>query len=114
MNEWWEGAYVAKPIVDRGISAWSTMAEDLERGLRRRVAQVEECLASAPWGGGAEGRAFHEAHFRGDGPPGMLTQCTRLGGEVTDAGTRLRKVIDNTLRTDADIKHDMTGTLREV
>ncbi|SEF89780.1 hypothetical protein SAMN05444920_101961 [Nonomuraea solani] len=111
----WDGSYIAKPIVDRGISAWSLMAEDLERGLPKLTAQVEECLASAPWGGGAEGRAFFSAHFRDDGPSEMLSQCGRLTREIADAGTRLRKVIDNTVQTDLDIEHGIrTGMVREV
>ncbi|MFC5835450.1 hypothetical protein [Nonomuraea insulae] len=111
----WDGTYIAKPVVDRGISEWTTMAEELERGLPRLAAAVEACLATQPWGPGAEGDSFRESHFRDNGPGDMLARCSRLPREVTDAGDRLRMAIDNTLQTDADIRHDLTtGQTREV
>ncbi|NUP78483.1 MAG: hypothetical protein HOV96_13150 [Nonomuraea sp.] len=103
----WEGAEIKKPIVDLGISQWSTMAEDWEKESERLVAAVVEALAAAPWGGGAEGDAFKAAHFRNDGPVRMLNQCGSLSKEITDASGRLRTTIDNTLGTDADIEHDL-------
>ncbi|MEV4172964.1 hypothetical protein [Nonomuraea sp. NPDC049709] len=110
----WDGTYIARPVVDRGISQWSTMAEELEKALPQLTAEVEACLATAPWGPGAEGDAFCQAHFRDNGPMEMLTQCTRLARGITDAGDRLRQAIDNTLQTDADIRHDLTAMTREV
>jgi hypothetical protein len=105
---------IAKPIVNLGISQWSTMAEDWELEAPRLRAAVTEALAAAPWGGGAEGAAFKAAHFRGDGPNQMLTQCAHLTKEITDAGDRMRKTIDNTLRTHAATFQDMSGLTREI
>ncbi|TMR14398.1 hypothetical protein ETD86_28690 [Nonomuraea turkmeniaca] len=107
----WDGTEIAKSIVDQGISQWSTMAEALEQESSRLITQVEDALAAAPWGGGAEGRAFLTAHFRGDGPNRMLTQCADLTKEITDAGTRVRQSVDNTLQTDADIKQNLAAGL---
>ncbi|WP_043635280.1 hypothetical protein [Nonomuraea candida] len=115
MNEPWNGNYISKSVVDRGLSGWSGMAEELERTLPELVARVEECLMKAPWGGGAEGVAFRQAHLRDGGPLEMLSQCAELAKGVTDAGERVRKAIDNTRQTDADISHDLTaGLMREV
>ncbi|MET7333766.1 hypothetical protein [Nonomuraea sp. NPDC005650] len=111
----WDGTQIVKPTVDRGLSEWSSMAEDLERESSKLVAQVQEALAAAPWGSGAEGEAFRQAHFRNDGPNQMLSQCTQLAGEITDAGCRVRTAVDNTLKTDLDIKHDLAaGLVREI
>ncbi|GAA1677323.1 hypothetical protein GCM10009733_087800 [Nonomuraea maheshkhaliensis] len=109
----WDGAAIAKPIVDRGISAWSVMAEEVERSLPKLVTDVEARIASAPWGGGMEGEAFIRTHFRDGGPGELLNQCGRLAKEITDAGDRLRTAIDNTLQTDADIRHDLTALARQ-
>jgi hypothetical protein len=105
---------IAKPIVNLGISQWSTMAEDWEREAPQLMAAVTEALSAAPWGSGAEGAAFKAAHFRGDGPNQMLRQCGHLTKEITDAGDRLRKTIDNTLRTHAATHQDLSGLTREI
>lgn len=103
----WDGAQIVKPVVDLGISQWTTMAEDWEKESERLVAGVLEALATKPWGGGAEGEAFKSAHFRNDGPTRMLNQCGSLAKEITDACGRLRTTIDNTLGTDADIEREL-------
>jgi hypothetical protein len=108
----WDGTQIIKSTVDRGISEWSTMAEDLERDSSGLINQVKEALAAAPWGDGAEGEAFRAAHFRNDGPNRMLTQCAQLTKEIADAGTMVCKAVDNTLQTDLDIKHDLAAGLR--
>ncbi|MEU7854990.1 hypothetical protein [Nonomuraea sp. NPDC049141] len=105
---------IAKPVVNLGISQWSTMAEEWEREEAQLRAAVYEALAAAPWGGGAEGAAFKAAHFRGDGPNQMLKQCFHLTKEITDAGDRMRKTIDNTLRTHHATYQDMSGLTREI
>jgi hypothetical protein len=111
----WEGAEINKPVVDLGISQWSTMAEDWERAAGPLIAQVIEALAAAPWGGGAEGEAFKAAHFRDGGPTKMLTQCADLTEQIGDASGRLRTTIGNTLGTDADIERDLAaGQTREI
>ncbi|TMR99648.1 hypothetical protein [Nonomuraea basaltis] len=110
----WDGTEIVKPIVDRGIFLWSTMAGDLERESSRVITQVEEALAAAPWGSGAEGRAFQAAHFRDDGPNRMLTQCAQLTKEIADMGSRARITVDNTLQTDAAIKQDLAAGLTMV
>ncbi|MEU6711261.1 hypothetical protein ABZ897_07230 [Nonomuraea sp. NPDC046802] len=99
----WDGTEIIKPIVDRGISQWSVMAEDLDQESATLIARVEEALATTPWGTGAEGNAFYNAHFRDDGPNQMLTQCAQLAKEIIDAGDRVRQSVDNTLQTDADM-----------
>ena len=103
----WDGTQIAKPIVDLGISQWSTMAEDWEKESERLVTAVLEALATKPWGTGAEGEAFVAAHFRDDGPTRMLNQCGSLAKEIADASGRLRTTIDNTLGTDADIEREL-------
>ncbi|WP_431928221.1 hypothetical protein [Nonomuraea jabiensis] len=111
----WDGTQIIKPSVDRGLSEWSAMAEDLARESARLVAQVQEALDAAPWGPGAEGEAFRAAHFRNDGPNQMLSQCTRLAEEITDAGRWVRTAVDNTLKMDLDIRRDMAaGRVREI
>ncbi|MGP3911076.1 hypothetical protein [Nonomuraea sp. 10N515B] len=111
----WDGTEIVKSVVNRGISEWSTMAEDLEREASKLIAEVKEALAAAPWGSGVEGEAFKAAHFRGNGPDRMLTQCAQLGREIIDAGDRVRKSVDNTLLTDADIEHQLrAGLTREI
>ncbi|GAA2828701.1 hypothetical protein [Nonomuraea rubra] len=114
MNERWDGAYIARSVVDRGMSAWSTNAEEVNRTLPRLAGEVEKNLAAAPWGAGAEGDAFRQAHLRDGGPVEMINQCKRLGEQIVDAGDRLRQAIDNTRQTDADIDHDLTRLTREV
>ncbi|GAA3567616.1 hypothetical protein GCM10022419_055530 [Nonomuraea rosea] len=108
----WDGTQIVKPVVDRATSEWSAMAEDLERELAVLVNQVKEALATAPWGGGAEGAAFRAAHFRNGGPDRMLTQCGELSKGITEAGAMVCKAVDNTLQTDADIKRDLAAGLR--
>ncbi|MEV0617735.1 hypothetical protein AB0I81_30745 [Nonomuraea sp. NPDC050404] len=116
MNNRWQGTYASKILAERGISAWSTMADEFERTLPKLTAEVEACLSAAPWGSDAEGEAFRAAHFSGGGGPNdMLEQCGRLAKEIIDAGDRVRTAIDNTRQTDADIRHDLaTGLVREV
>ncbi|GAA2208140.1 hypothetical protein GCM10009850_035980 [Nonomuraea monospora] len=113
MNGNWDGAFIAKSV-DRGISAWSTTAEEVSRELPKLAAEIEERLAAAPWGVGAEGEAFLRAHFSDGGPTEMIAQCKRLAEEIVDVGDRLRQAIDNTRQTDADIDHDLTRMTREV
>ncbi|GGT32157.1 hypothetical protein ACFFV7_35475 [Nonomuraea spiralis] len=103
----WNGTQIIKPVVDSGISQWTTMAEDWETQSERLIAAVVEALAAAPWGGGAEGEAFRNSHLQGDGPNRMLNQCVDLSRQITDACGRLRASIDNTLGTDADIESDL-------
>ena len=103
----WNGTEIVKPVVDQGISQWTTMAEDWEKECARLVSAVVDALATAPWGGGAEGDSFKAAHFRDNGPIRMLKQCGSLAKEITDASSRLRTTIDNTLGTDADIERDL-------
>lgn len=104
-----------KPVVELGVSQWSTMAGDWEREAPQLMAAVTEALSAAPWGGEAEGAAFRAAHFRGDGPHQMLTQCAHLTKEITDAGDRLRKTVDNTLSTHAITFQDLaTGLTRDI
>ncbi|MEV4363407.1 hypothetical protein [Nonomuraea sp. NPDC049625] len=111
----WDGTQIIKPSVDRGLSEWSTMAEDLEHESARLVSLVREALDAAPWGPGAEGEAFRAAHFRNDGPNQMLSQCTQLAKEITGAGSGVRTAVDNTLKMDLDIKRDMAaGRVREI
>ncbi|MFG6197057.1 hypothetical protein [Nonomuraea sp. JJY05] len=111
----WDGTQIIKPNVDRGLSEWSAMAEDLERESAKLVAQVQEALDAAPWGPGAEGEAFRAAHFRNDGPNQMLLQCTKLAEQITAAGCGVRTAVDNTLKMDLDIKRDMAaGLVREI
>lgn len=105
---------IAKPVVNLGISQWCTMAEDWEREAPQLMAAVTEALSATPWGGAAEGVAFKSAHFRGDGPNQMLKQCAHLTKEITDAGDRMRKTIDNTLRTHAATYQDLSGLTREI
>ncbi|GAA4967276.1 hypothetical protein HD597_003827 [Nonomuraea thailandensis] len=114
MNERWDGASIARSVVDRGMTAWSTNAEEVSRTLPKLTAEVEKCLAAAPWGVGAEGEAFYRAHLGDGGPTEMINQCKRLAEEIVDAGDRLRHAIDNTRQTDADIDHDLTRLTREV
>ncbi|MFI6739818.1 hypothetical protein ACIBI9_43430 [Nonomuraea sp. NPDC050451] len=111
----WDGTQITKTTVDRGLSEWSAMAEDLERESARLVAKVQEALDAAPWGPGAEGEAFRAAHFRNGGPTQMLSQCTQLAQEITGAGCGVRTAVDNTLKMDLDIKRDMAaGLVREI
>ncbi|WP_336204536.1 hypothetical protein [Nonomuraea sp. LPB2021202275-12-8] len=110
----WDGTEIMKSMVDHGLSQWSTMAEDLERTLSGRIAQVVEALAAAPWGDGAEGKAFKAAHFRDGGPDHMLTQCAQIAKEIPDAGDRVRKSVDNTLRTDAAMRADLEALRRAI
>jgi hypothetical protein len=110
----WSGAYVSKTVVNRGMSAWSTTAEEVGRTLPKLADDVESYLSTAPWGGGAEGQAFYKAHCGDGGPIEMVRQAKRLAEQIVDAGDRLRAAIDNTLQTDADIRHDLTRMAREV
>ncbi|MFI7129671.1 hypothetical protein ACIBQ1_28505 [Nonomuraea sp. NPDC050153] len=111
----WDGTQIVKSTVDRGLSQWSAMAEDLERESAKLIAQVQEALDAAPWGSGAEGEAFRTAHFRNDGPNQMLSQCTQLAGEINGAGCGVRTAVDHTLKMDLDIKHDLAaGLVREI
>ncbi|MCF6470285.1 hypothetical protein FAF44_18040 [Nonomuraea sp. MG754425] len=105
----WDGTEIIKPVVDRGLSEWSTMAEEQEQRLPQLVAKVEACLAAAPWGTGVEGDSFRVAHFSGSGPVELLAQCKQLAKQVTDAGDRVRTAIDNTLQTDAAIRDDLAA-----
>ncbi|MEU4224162.1 hypothetical protein AB0F17_07705 [Nonomuraea sp. NPDC026600] len=105
---------IAKPVVNQGISQWCTMAEEWEREEPQLRAAVYEALAAEPWGAAAEGVAFKAAHFRGDGPTQMLKQSAHLTKEITDAGDRMRKTIDNTLRTHAATYQDLFGLTREI
>ncbi|MEV4803070.1 hypothetical protein AB0K18_23935 [Nonomuraea sp. NPDC049421] len=114
MNEDWSGAFIAKPVVDRGMSAWSTTAEEVGKSLPKLAADVEAHLSTAPWGDGTEGMAFYRAHLAEGGPYEMINQCKRLAEQVVDAGDRLRAAIDNTLETDADIRDGLTRMTREV
>ncbi|UBU18564.1 hypothetical protein [Nonomuraea gerenzanensis] len=114
MNADWDGTFVAKSVVDRGISAWSTNAEEVSRELPKLIGEVESCLAAAPWGVGKEGYAFYEAHFRDGGPRELINQCKRLAEEIVDVGDRLRQAIDNTRLTDADLDLDLTRMTREI
>ncbi|MEV0146449.1 MULTISPECIES: hypothetical protein [unclassified Nonomuraea] len=102
---------VVKPVVDRGITEWSTMAEDWEREVPQLVAAISEALAAAPWGCGLEGDQFRIAHFEGDGPNQMLIQCGDLKKGITDAGDRLRKNVDNTFCTNAATYQDIANGL---
>ncbi|MEU1727535.1 hypothetical protein ACNF49_06880 [Actinomadura sp. ATCC 39365] len=108
----WDGTQIIKPVVDSGISQWTTMAEDWEKESERLVAAVVEALAAAPWGNGMEGRSFKDSHFRDDGPNRMLNQCVDLSKQLMDACGRLRASIDNTLSVDAAIEQDLKA--REV
>ncbi|MFG1694885.1 hypothetical protein [Nonomuraea sp. NPDC049309] len=114
MIEDWSGAYVSKAVVDRGMTAWSTTAEEVSRTLPKLADDVESYLNTAPWGGGAEGQAFYQAHCGDGGPIEMVRQARHLAEQLVDAGDRLRAAIDNTLQTDADIRHDLTRMAREV
>ncbi|MFC4116809.1 hypothetical protein [Nonomuraea zeae] len=108
----WDGTQIVKPTVDRATSEWATLAEDVDRTTAVLVDQVKQALATAPWGGGAEGMAFKAAHFRNDGPDKMLAKCAEISKGIADAGAKVRKAIDNTLQTDADIKRDLAAGLR--
>ncbi|MGW0802391.1 hypothetical protein [Nonomuraea sp. NPDC002799] len=111
----WDGTQIVKPVVDYGLTQWGTMVEDVQRDTAGLVADVKAALAAAPWGGGAEGKAFSAAYFRDDGPTRMLTQCVTLLKEIADAGDRVRAAVDNTLQTDADIQRDIqAGLIREI
>jgi hypothetical protein len=107
----WDGTQIAKPVVYRGITQWTTMADELSGEAARLIAQVKAALAAEPWGAGAEGRSFYAAHFQDDGPNRMLTQYEDLAEAIVDAGTRVRANVDNTLHTDADIKNDLQANL---
>ncbi|QYC44433.1 hypothetical protein Nocox_34335 [Nonomuraea coxensis DSM 45129] len=107
----WDGTQIAKPVVYRGITQWTTMADDLNEEATHLAAQVKAALAAQPWGAGTEGQSFFAAHFRGDGPNRMLKQYEDLAEAITDAGTRVRDNVDNTLLTDADIKNDLQANL---
>ncbi|MGR6919091.1 hypothetical protein ACU635_32995 [[Actinomadura] parvosata] len=114
MKEPWDGTYIAHTTVDRGMSAWAATADEVSRTLPRLAGEIETHLAAAPWGSGAEGQAFYQAHFRDGGPIELINQCKRLAEEIVDAGDRLRKAIDNTRQTDADISYDVARMTREV
>ncbi|GAA3149383.1 hypothetical protein [Nonomuraea roseoviolacea] len=105
---------VAKQVVELGLSQWTTMAEDWEREAPQLMAAVSEALAAAPWGDGIEGLQFKAAHFNGDGPNQMLTQCVDLTTQITDAGERLRTTVDNTLYANAATYEDVTTGLKEI
>ncbi|MFC7586056.1 hypothetical protein ACFQYP_21665 [Nonomuraea antimicrobica] len=106
-----DGTYVARPIVNHGIAAWSDMAGELDRRVSNAVAEIEAALRSAPWGQETEGRAFADAHFSGNGPAEMLDQCRLLTKEIVAEGDRVRAAVDNTCLTDADMGNDLAAGL---
>ncbi|MFG1945201.1 hypothetical protein [Nonomuraea sp. NPDC048826] len=105
----WDGTEITKPVVDRGLSQWDTMAGDLEEKLADRVAKVKAALATSPWGSGVEGLAFWKAHFRGNGPNLLLDQCALLTEEISGEPGRVRAAVDNTLRVDTAMKEDLAA-----
>ncbi|MDA0638526.1 hypothetical protein OUY22_34400 [Nonomuraea sp. MCN248] len=108
----WNGTEITKPVVDRGLAQWETMAEDLDASLADLTVKLKEALAAAPWGAGAEGRAFWSAHFQGDGPTRLIEQCAHLSKEISGESGRVRSAVDNTLAVDAAMKQDLSSGLR--
>ncbi|MFC5815934.1 MULTISPECIES: hypothetical protein [Nonomuraea] len=110
----WDGTEIMKPTVDRGLTQWDTMAGDLDEKLSDRVAKVKAALAAAPWGTGAEGVAFWNAHFQGNGPNLLLDQCAQLCQEISGEPGRVRAAVGNTLQVSTAMEEDLSAMMRQV
>ncbi|HLU71672.1 MAG TPA: hypothetical protein VKZ82_05800 [Nonomuraea sp.] len=110
----WDGTEITRPVVDRGLTQWDTMAGDLDKQLSELAAEVKAALAAAPWGAGAEGLAFWQAHFQGDGPNLLLERCALLAEEISGEPGRVREAVTNTLEVDAAMKEDLGGVMWQV
>ncbi|MBF8193893.1 hypothetical protein ITP53_51110 [Nonomuraea sp. K274] len=93
--------------IENGISQWDTMANALAGQWPAVSAELKAVHAAAPWGDGAEGRAFAHEYMKLDGPNRLIETGTELVGHIADAGPRLHTTIANSRSTDTGIAADL-------
>ncbi|MCC5576509.1 hypothetical protein IMZ11_12790 [Microtetraspora sp. AC03309] len=115
MTNTYDGLAINRSAVDSGLSQWATMAGDLEKALPGLIARIKELHATAPWGGGSEGRSFRDSYIQGGGPAALIDKGKAVVKEVVDMGPRLRTTFENTHAVEDAHERDLArGTVREV
>lgn len=97
----------------RGLAQWDAMASDLERRWPDALKKVQQFLDAAPWGGGSEGNAFHDAFLEGNGFQLTLERGSRLVREIAEAGKTVRANVENSLTTDEALANGIENTFAE-
>lgn len=102
-----QGVQIDNTTVGRGLSAWDTMASELQSMWSKAVDRVRALNEEAPWGDGMEGASFWAAYAANGGPEMLCAEGTRLVNEIVNVGPTMRTSVQNITSTD----HSLTQTI---
>ncbi|MEV4802557.1 hypothetical protein AB0K18_21290 [Nonomuraea sp. NPDC049421] len=97
-----EGTEIVEPI-STGISQFAFMAGDLDTAYRSDETELRGLLAAQIWGTGVAGTAFIRALEAGGGLDLWLDDTSALVQDINKMPAKLRKVVGNSLSTDAEL-----------
>ncbi|MFI7440489.1 hypothetical protein [Nonomuraea indica] len=95
-----DGVRFNEQLCATGISMWGDMAAALKKEWEEAVAEIEGCVAAAPWGGGAEGIRFHQALLKSGGPAKLCQTARRVLGNIERTAPTMRDTISISVAAD--------------
>jgi hypothetical protein len=87
----------------KGLDEWDAAASELRAQWKKCVSKIQALQAAAPWGGGADGDAFHASFTANGGPDAFFAMGDGIMDEGVDLGKRVRTAVNRTHATDSEL-----------